>query len=55
MRVTEFQREIIHLIDAVESDTMVGSERIRLAQILRAATKSKDMEVLCKKDDEEKN
>lgn len=28
--------EILNLLDAVESDTLVGSERIRIAKILRA-------------------
>lgn len=34
----EFQQELAGLIDAIESDTLVGSERVRISEILRANT-----------------
>lgn len=37
-RTAEFQWELTNLIDALESDTLVSSERVRIAEILRVNT-----------------
>lgn len=37
-RTAEFQREVMNLVDALESDTLTGAERVRIAEIMRVCT-----------------